>query len=63
MLCVYFVLKGKELQLIAASSTHENREANLKSAVMWSWLAYTAAIIFALLLIVQGESVSSSSSF
>jgi hypothetical protein len=32
MLCVYLILKGVELRLIAASSSHESREANMGSA-------------------------------
>jgi len=57
MLCVYLLLKGKELQFIAASSSHENREHNLRHARSWSWLAYAAAGIFFLLSLAQGNAV------
>ncbi len=63
MLCVYLLLKGKELQLIAAASDNDNREHNLSSARVWSALAYVSAIIFFVLSIGQGSQIPSASSF
>ncbi|UZW54970.1 hypothetical protein NUH86_16065 [Sphingobium sp. JS3065] len=56
LLCAYLVFKGKELQFIAASSTHESRDENLKSAKTWARAAYAVAVIFFILSIAQGNS-------
>jgi hypothetical protein len=54
MLCVYMVLKGKELEHIAAASTHEDRQVNLDNAQQWKAVAYIAAVLFFLISIVHG---------
>jgi hypothetical protein len=59
MLCVYMVLKGKELQLIAGSSSDEYRPGMLRSARAWSIVAYVAAGVFFLFSLVQGNSMPS----
>jgi hypothetical protein len=57
MLCVYLVLKGKELELIASASSHENREHNMDHARRWAILAYIAAIGFFILSLMQGSAI------
>jgi len=57
MLCVYLILKGKELEQIAAAASHEHREENLRSAKIWARFAYVAAAGFFLLSLAQGHSV------
>ena len=63
MLCVYLLLKGKELQLIAAASDNEHREHNLASARVWSALAYVSALIFFVLSVMQGNAAQEFSRF
>lgn len=56
LLCAYLVFKGKELQFIAASSSHESRDDNLSSARAWGRAAYVVAAIFFILSVAQGNS-------
>jgi hypothetical protein len=56
---VYLVFKGQEIQQIAAASTHENRDENLKRAKMWSAFAWVAAALFVVLSLAQGSAVPS----
>jgi hypothetical protein len=55
--CVYLVFKGKEIEHIAAASSHESRDDNLAKAKVWTRMAYVAAVIFFLLSLAQGSSV------
>lgn len=55
ILCIYLLLKGAELRLIAASSTHESRQAHMRSALIWAVLAWVAAVLFFYLSIEQGN--------
>ncbi len=59
IMCFYLVLKGKEFQFIAASSTHENREENLESAIFWSRMCYAAAVVFVVISFVQSSETTS----
>jgi len=44
--CVYLALKGKEIELLAASASHGDRDHNLRHARTWTSIAYVAALIF-----------------
>lgn len=46
MLCVHLVLKGVELRLTAAASSHETRYNNMQTAKIWAFVAWCAAGIF-----------------
>jgi len=54
LMCVFLIYKGKELELIAAASLHEDREKLKRSASRWSGGALVVALIFAFWAIVQG---------
>ncbi len=55
MLCVYLILKGVELRGIAAASTHESRDSQLRMATLWGLFAWIAAVGFFILSLEQGS--------
>ncbi|OYW87305.1 MAG: hypothetical protein B7Z20_05435 [Sphingobium sp. 32-64-5] len=57
MLCFYLVVKGRELELTASASMHENRERDLRSAKRWSIACNLVAILFFIISIAQSASM------
>ena len=54
----YLVFKGQELVQIAAASTHENRDHNLRNAKTWNIIAWVLALLFVVMGFAQADSVS-----
>jgi hypothetical protein len=59
ILCVYLILKGKELQYLASSSRDDVRDILIKNAKFWSNVAFVAAFVFFVISIAQGNSMPS----
>lgn len=57
MLCVYLVLKGVELRLTAAASSHESRDNNMQTAKIWAFVAWSAAGIFFAMSLMQVNTI------
>lgn len=55
MLCVYLIVKGVELRIIAQASSHESRGRIVEVATVWMIICILAAGIFFWLSIEQGN--------